>query len=89
MEIKKAAMAGTLAVLRGAPVSCAAKTGSPQLPETLPGGSHYTNSVLIAYAPAEDPQIAVAVVIEYGGGGANAAPVLRAILDAEPFWADG
>lgn len=82
------AMAGTMAVLRGAPVSCAAKTGSPQLPETLPGGSHYTNSVLIAYAPAEAPQIAVAVVIEYGGGGANAAPVLRAILDAAPLWAD-
>ena len=83
------AMASTLAVLRGAPVSCAAKTGSPQLPDTLPDGSHYTNSVLIAYAPAEEPKIAVAVVIEYGGGGANAAPVLRAILDAEPLWSDG
>ena len=80
------AMAGTLAALRDAPVSCAAKTGSPQLPDTLPGGSHYTNSVLIAYAPADDPRIAVSVVIEYGGGGANAAPVLRAILDAWPLW---
>ena len=34
------------------------------------------------YAPADDPQIAVAVVLEYGGGGANAAPILRAVLDA-------
>ena len=75
-------MAQTTRVLREAPVVCAAKTGSPQLADTLPGGSHYVNSVLIGYAPADDPQIAVAVVLEYGGGGANAAPVLRAVLDA-------
>ena len=48
----------------------------------MPGGSHYVNSVLIGYAPADDPQIAAAVVLEYGGGGANAAPILRAVLDA-------
>lgn len=75
-------MAQTTRVLREAPVVCAAKTGSPQLADTLPGGSHYVNSVLIGYAPADDPQIAVAVVLEYGGGGANAAPILRAVLDA-------
>ena len=75
-------MAQTTRVLREAPVVCAAKTGSPQLADTLPGGSHHVNSVLIGYAPADDPQIAVAVVLEYGGGGANAAPILRAVLDA-------
>ena len=75
-------MAQTTRVLREAPVVCAAKTGSPQLADTLPGGSHYVNSVLIGYAPADDPQIAVAVVLEYGGGGSNAAPILRAVLDA-------
>ena len=75
-------MAQTTRVLREAPVVCAAKTGSPQLADTLPGGSHYVNSVLIGYAPADGPQIAVAVVLEYGGGGANAAPILRAVLDA-------
>ena len=75
-------MAQSTRVLREAPVPCAAKTGSPQLADTLPGGGHYVNSVLIGYAPADDPQIAVAVVLEYGGGGANAAPVLRAVLDA-------
>ena len=48
----------------------------------MPGGGYYTNSVLIGYAPADDPQIAVSVVLEYGGGGANAAPILRAVLDA-------
>ena len=75
-------MAQTNRYLREAPVVCAAKTGSPQLADTLPNGTHYVNSVLIGYAPADDPQIAVAVVLEYGGGGANATPVLRAVLDA-------
>lgn len=75
-------MARTTRVLREAPVACAAKTGSPQLADTLPGGGHYVNSVLIGYAPADDPQIAMAVVLEYGGGGSNAAPILRAMLDA-------
>lgn len=37
---------------------------------------------MIGYAPADDPQIAMAVVLEYGGGGANGAPVMRAVLDA-------
>lgn len=75
-------MSQTTRALREAPVAVAAKTGSPQLADTLPGGSHYVNSVLIGYAPADDPQIAMAVVLEYGGGGANAAPVMRAVLDA-------
>lgn len=75
-------MARTTRVLREASVACAAKTGSPQLADTLPGGGHYVNSVLIGYAPADDPQIAMAVVLEYGGGGSNAAPILRAVLDA-------
>ena len=75
-------MARTTRVLRETPVACAAKTGSPQLADTLPGGGHYVNSVLIGYAPADDPQIAMAVVLEYGGGGSNAAPILRAVLDA-------
>lgn len=75
-------MAQSTRVLREAPVLCAAKTGSPQRAETMPGGGYYTNSVLIGYAPADDPQIAVAVVLEYGGGGSNAAPILRAVLDA-------
>lgn len=75
-------MARSTRVLREAPVPCAAKTGSPQRAEQMPGGGYYTNSVLIGYAPADDPQIAVSVVLEYGGGGANAAPILRAVLDA-------
>lgn len=74
-------MAQTLSALREAPVTLACKTGSPQRPERTAGGGYYTNSVLIGYFPAEEPRYAVAVVLEYGGGGANAAPVMRAVAD--------
>lgn len=41
------------------------------------------HGLFIAYAPAESPRIAVAVVVENGGGGSRtAAPVARKILDA-------
>ena len=76
------AMAGTLRALDGLEVTVACKTGSPQRAERTPGGGYYTNSVLIAYAPADDPQVAAAIVLEYGGGGANAAPLLRSLLEA-------
>lgn len=76
-----AQMAQTLRTLRESPIPLACKTGSPQLAGTLPDGTHYTNSVLIGYGPVQQPQFAVAVVIEYGGGGSNAAPVLRAAAD--------
>jgi penicillin-binding protein 2 len=37
----------------------------------------------IAYAPAEDPKIAVSVLVENGGFGATAAaPIARKVLDA-------
>jgi penicillin-binding protein 2 len=40
----------------------------------------------IAFAPVDDPRIAIAVVVEHGGGGSKAAaPVARATLDA---WLD-
>lgn len=41
------------------------------------------HALFIAYAPVEDPQIAVAVVVENGGsGGGTAAPIARAVMDA-------
>jgi penicillin-binding protein 2 len=41
------------------------------------------HALFIAFAPAEDPRIAVAVVVEHGGSGsAAAAPVARAVVDA-------
>jgi len=41
------------------------------------------HSWFIAYAPADDPRIAVAVLVENGGFGASvAAPIARKVLDA-------
>jgi penicillin-binding protein 2 len=41
------------------------------------------HALFIAYAPFDHPTIAVAVVVEHGGGGSRqAAPVARAVIDA-------
>ncbi len=63
------------AAFEGCKVPVAAKTGSAQISETL------TNGVYIAYAPYDDPQIAIACVLEKSGGGSHAAPVVRAAID--------
>jgi len=40
------------------------------------------HALFVAFAPAKDPQIAVAVVIEHGGhGGSAAAPVARTVIE--------
>ena len=60
------------------PITVASKTGTPQTKE-------FPNSTFICFAPAEDPQIAIAVVIEKGWHGYTGAPVARAVLDAYFF----
>lgn len=55
------------------PISVAGKTGSAQ----VKGG---TNGLFICYAPAENPQIAVSVVLENGDSGTKAAAVAKEIL---------
>ena len=41
------------------------------------------HSLFVAYAPNDDPQIAIAVIVEHGGhGGSVAAPIARQIMDA-------
>ena len=55
------------------PISVAGKTGSAQ----VKGG---TNGMFICYAPAENPQIAVSVVLENGDSGTKAAAVAKEIL---------
>ncbi|MCZ6732114.1 MAG: penicillin-binding transpeptidase domain-containing protein, partial [Gammaproteobacteria bacterium] len=41
------------------------------------------HALFIGFAPAEDPQIAVAVVVENGGHGSSAAaPIARELMDA-------
>ncbi|WP_019024953.1 MULTISPECIES: penicillin-binding protein 2 [unclassified Thioalkalivibrio] len=43
----------------------------------------WDHALFVGYAPADDPQIAVAVLVEHGGsGGRVAAPVAREVMDA-------
>lgn len=58
------------------PINVAAKTGTAE----VYGGSD--NGIFVAYAPYENPEIAVAVVIERSGGGYYCGPVAKAIIDA-------
>ncbi|MBE7022423.1 MAG: hypothetical protein E7414_04340 [Ruminococcaceae bacterium] len=57
------------------PFKTGGKTGSAQVSQ----GS--SNGIYVGYAPYENPQIAVAVVIEHGGSGGNASHVARDV-----FW---
>ena len=61
-------VAQTIPALAAYPYTIACKTGSPQRSEGYYVGStykHYTNAAMIAYGPAEDPEIAIGVVVEY------------------------
>ena len=43
---------------------------------------HRDHALFIAYAPADDPKIALAILVENGGhGGSTAAPIARQVLD--------
>lgn len=53
----------------------AAKTGTTET------GSTVSDAVFICYAPAEDPEIAIAVVVEKGAHGADLAPIAKQILE--------
>ncbi len=61
---------------RHAPYTVACKTGTAQV-----GGARSDHGVFIAYAPAEAPQVALAVVMENGTSKASAS-VAREVLDA-------
>jgi cell division protein FtsI/penicillin-binding protein 2 len=68
---------GTGRRARIARIELAGKSGTAQGPRPD------DDAWFVAFAPYEDPEIAVAVVIEGGGGGgSNAAPVARAVIEA-------
>ncbi len=81
---------------RGAGYSSAGKTGTAQV-VTIKQNEKYNaarmaehlrdHALYMAYAPAEDPKIAIALVVENAGFGAqNAAPIARRVFD---FWVSG
>ncbi len=62
-------------IFAGYSIEVGGKTGTAQI------GNGSNNALFIAYAPFDDPQIAVAVVLEHGVAGTNAAYVARDIFD--------
>ena len=50
---------------------------------------HYTNAAMIAYGPAEDPEIAIGIVVEYGGAGARTGTLVADIFNAYYAMKDG
>ena len=79
-------------ISQGIQYQVAGKTGTAQVfevaqdeeydEETVPEKLR-DHALFISYAPAENPQIAVAVIVENGGHGSSvAAPIARRIMDA-------
>jgi penicillin-binding protein 2 len=77
----------------GAPYLIAGKTGTAQVKsikqgaryvESQTAAHHRDHALFIAYAPADNPKIALAVMVENGGhGGSIAAPIARKVMD---YW---
>ena len=69
--------AGTATHIKMPDIKIAGKTGTAQNPH---GKDH---ALFVCYAPAEDPKIAIAVVVEnVGFGGTHAAPIAKALIEA-------
>ena len=75
---------------QGLQYSMGGKTGTAQVVQIKQGASynaaalaeqHRDHAWFISFAPVNNPQIAVAVILENGGWGASAAPVARGLSD--------
>lgn len=61
---------------QGFPLSVAGKTGSYEIP------GKDAHGLFAAFAPSDDPQLVVVVIVEHGfGGGSSAAPIARKVFD--------
>jgi penicillin-binding protein 2 len=79
------------AAFRGAPYTSGGKTGTAQVVTIAQGAKynasqmderHRDHALYMAYAPADNPKIAIAMIVENAGFGAqNAAPIARRAFD--------
>ncbi|MCP4010883.1 MAG: penicillin-binding protein 2 [Proteobacteria bacterium] len=76
---------------KGLEYQIAGKTGTAQV-KSIPQGQKYDkentpkkyrdHALFVAFAPVDDPKIALAVIVEHGGGGSKvAAPIAKEIID--------
>jgi len=63
-------------VFRNYPITVASKTGTVQIE-----GLQMNTGLFVAYAPAENPEIAIAVVVEKGGSGSEIMNIARVVFD--------
>ena len=63
-------------IFRDYPLNVGGKTGTAQV-----GENKSANAVFCAFAPWEDPEIAVSCIIEQGGNGTDAGVAVREIFD--------
>lgn len=76
--MRETVVRGTARLLQNVPVPVAAKTGTAQ---HAPGRAPH--AWVVAFAPADDPEIAVAVMVEQAGEGATVAvPITHEILQS-------
>jgi len=75
---------GTAAgVYAGFPVPVSGKTGTPQTGKDKNGNDRPNHGWFVGFAPADNPQVAVAAIIEFGGhGGSTAGVVAKEVLAA-------
>lgn len=74
---------GSGVALNNLPITSAGKTGTSQFDGADPKKTH---AWFTAYAPYEDPEIAIAIIVEAGGEGhAAAVPIVKNVLK---WWAD-
>jgi len=78
------------ALAKGIEYQMAGKTGTAQVIGIAQGAvyneeevaeRHRHHGLFIAFAPAEAPTIAVAIIVENGGGSSAASPIARAVID--------
>lgn len=79
--------AGTARRLRQSPNKIAGKTGTAQVighgKRAKKGVNTENHALFVSFAPYDNPQIAVAVMVEHGrGGSSTAAPIAMKVIDA-------
>ena len=60
---------------RGVNVAVGAKTGSAQVSADSESNAHF-----VCFAPYDDPQIAIAISVEHGGGGSDLGAIAAKII---------